>query len=51
MALEKREKWGLVISFTIIAVVATIFPMLVMSAPSDRTFESNNGDDTRVIRP
>jgi hypothetical protein len=40
MALEKREKWGLVISFTIIAVVATIFPMLVMSAPSEHNYKA-----------
>jgi hypothetical protein len=44
MALEKREKWGLVISFTIIAVVATIFPMLVMSAPSEHNYKAKQDD-------
>jgi len=44
MALEKREKIGLVISAIIIASVAYIFPMLVMAEPSEHNYKIKQDD-------
>ena len=44
MALLKREKIGLVISFTIIAFVVYVFPMLVLAAPSEHNYKAKQDD-------
>ena len=44
MAMTKREKKGLVLSFCIIGIVAYIFPMLAMSNPSEHNYKINRSD-------
>jgi len=44
MALLKREKIGLVISFIIIAFVVYVFPMLVLAAPSEHNYKAKQDD-------
>ena len=50
MALQKREKIGLVISFIIIGVVAYVFPMLVLAAPSEHNYKVKQGDWMYMFR-
>ena len=44
MALSRYEKQGLAISLTIIVLVATFFPMLVLSAPSEHNYKAKQND-------
>jgi hypothetical protein len=44
MAMTKRDKKGLLISFCIIAAVAYIFPMLAMAEPSEHNYKIKQDD-------
>ena len=44
MAMTKRDKKGLLISFCIIATVAYLFPMLVMAEPSEHNYKVKQDD-------
>jgi hypothetical protein len=50
MALTRYEKTGLAISLIIITLVATLFPMLVLSAPSEHNYKIMQGDWMYMIR-
>ena len=44
MALSRYEKTGLAISLTIIVLVATFFPMLLLGAPSEHNYKAKQDD-------
>ena len=50
MALSRYEKQGLAISLTVIVLVATFFPMLVLSAPSEHNYKVKQGDWMYMFR-
>ena len=44
MALSRYEKKGLVISLVVIALVATLFPMLILAEPSEHNYKVKKDD-------
>ena len=50
MAMTKRDKKGLVISFCIIATVAYLFPMLAMAEPSEHNYKIKQDDWMYMFR-